>query len=457
MTQNNYPEPRAPAILSAGGSIRIVSGGNYVPEIYERVYDYSQFVPLDYWKEDAILVPSGHANRIRQFDSWRQLYNGEYWRWGNYEVRQNYHEITANFMADLLMGFPPEFEGTDELSDRFINSLLDALHCMIVDLIRYGTGIMHVIPTLRGPEVVNADPTRFFPASQDFAVYVQPMGDVINVYISGSDGTYVAETYANTNNGKLGALISVDDLSMGSIEDWDLIYEKYTGRVGNLVTVGRRPIIGDWGRSLYPSITNLALENSRGTVDNRDTLIEMLKPLILWLSDGDTYSYGDSELDIETRQIWLEKLRNSPSMELPSNVTDGKYLTFAPDMNASFMHNEEIEKKLFTATNISAELYGIGVEHQVPSGVALDRQYMRSAIYSRQFQTANINAVSKVLAIGAIASGITGASLSAFIDNLRITWPLVFDRVDEVTDVELGDGGVESVSEEAPDELGQSE
>ena len=450
-------QANAPAIVSAGGTIKIVNSGNYVPAIYERNYDYSTFVPLDYWKEDALIVPTSHANRVRQFEVFKQLYDGEYWRWGNYEVKLNYHEIVANFMADLLMGFPPEFEGTDELCDRFINTLLDSLHCFIVDMIRYGTGLLQVVPTQRGPEVVALDPTYWYPASADFDVYVEIMEDTINLYISGSDGTYVVETYENRDNSKLGALISVEDMSAGEISDWDIIYEKYTGRVGNIVNVGRRPFVGNFGRSLYPSITNLALEAARGSTDDRDTIIEMLKPLILWLSDGESYEVKrpknqNERLEAETRQIWLEQLRGNPSMELPHGIIDGKYLTYQPDMNASFMHNEEIEKKLFVATNISAELYGLGTEEFPPSGVALDRHYLRSAIYARGFQTNNIDAVSKILAIGAIHSGIVGAQLSAFIENLSVVWPLVFDRIEETTDVTLDDGGVEAESEPAPEE-----
>ena len=448
----------APAIVSAGGTIRITASDNYVPAIYERVYDYDAYVPLDYWGEDAILVPGGHANRIRQMDAFRQLYDGEYWRWGPYEVRLNYHEIVANFMADLLMAYPPEFEGVEDLSARFINTLLDSLYCVIVDLIRYGTGILHVLPTARGAEVVPRSPSQWFPASPDFGALVLPNESTIEVYISGSDGTHILETYDQPHNGKLGALLAVEDLSVGSLAEWDLIYETYTGRVGPIIPIARRPALHDFGRSLYPSITGLAFEAARGATENRDALREMLMPLVLWMPTDDG-GVGDvdrppserEQLAYQSRMVWLERLRKNPSMELPEGIGDGKYLTYKPDIGASFKHNEETEKKLYIATSISPKLYGT-VDYGPPiSGVAFDRQFLREAIYARGFQTNLIDPALKALATAGVMLG--KSALQAFLDALQIIWPLAFDRIESQDEVKVsGDEGVE-VEEEAQDNV----
>ena len=446
----------AVSLLSDGSHIRLAKSP--APGIYERVFDYDQYVPLDYWDEGALLTPSNQANRLRQFSAFRQLYDGEYWRWGNFAVRMNYHEIVANFMADLLMGFPPILDGIDELPPRFINTLLDALHCLIVDMVRYGTGLLHVMQGHYGPEVISRDPTNFFPASAGECAFISEGADVIDVYLFSDDGGALHEQYDSESGGKLGRLLSSDDLTVGTVDDWAYIGSEFTGRIGALVNVGRRPMIGDWGKSLYPSITNLAFENSRGMTDNSETLVEHLKPLLLWIAGDKAIGRGarnkpdkEQELKDKSRRDWLERLRQYPTAELPDGIIDAKYVSWRPDMTGSFIHNEEIEKKLFTATNISAELYGTGVEKRNVSGVALDRQYLRSAIYARGFQTGIIESVKKVAAIGGVHIGLTGSRLAAFVEGISIEWPLVFDRIEERDDVVIDSGGVET--EEAADEL----
>ena len=130
----------APAIVSAGaGSIRFENRRRSQPPIYERTYNYETYVDLNHWQPDALIVPTSHSDRVRQFEAFRLLYNGEYWHWGYNSVKLNYHEITAHFLAELLLNYPPEFEGAEELPPRFIKSLTEQIFPLIIDMVVYGT------------------------------------------------------------------------------------------------------------------------------------------------------------------------------------------------------------------------------------------------------------------------------------------------------------------------------
>ena len=341
MTYTDGYDANAPAIISAGGTIQVVGSDKWIPGIYERVYDYSAYVPYDYWREDAMLIHPDHANRIRQFESFEHLYNGEYWRYGNYQVKLNYHEIVADFMSDILLGFPPEFEGVDALPTRFLSTLVKSLRYVIIDMIRYGTGLFQVLPTRSGPQVMCRDPMYFYPADENTAVLLVPTAEQIEVYFSADDGAYYLELYANNHNGKLGKLISETDLTVGSVADWDFLYSRFSGRIGNIISVARGTD-SDFGKSVYPSITNLAFENSRGLTDNRDTLIEHLKPLLLWLPNPDKATgmppgEGEEKFDLkrEDRDNFLRRLRQNPTTSLPAGIVDATYITWDPNLQAS--------------------------------------------------------------------------------------------------------------------------
>ena len=439
-----------PAIVSAGSTIRVSTSGDWIPDIYERHYEYNVPVDLDYWREDAMLIHPDHANRIRQFDAFEQLYNGEYWRFGNYQVKLNYHEVVADFMSDLLLGFPPEFNGADALSTRFLSTLVKSTRYVIIDMIRFGTGIYQVLPGRVGPQVVSRSPRLFYPANESTAVLVNPTEGLIEVYFSSDDGAYYLELYENNHNAKLGKLVDQVDLTVGSVSDWNALYERFTGRVGQIVSVARGSD-DDFGKSLYPAITNLAFENSRGLTDNRDTLIEHLKPLLLWMPNPNKMGEGgvrDDKFDLrfDARGQFLQRLRQSPSVFTPDGIIDGKYITWTPNLQASENHNEEIEKKLYMATNIARELYGTGTQTQPATGVSLDRQYLRSAIYSRANQTVVIEPLQLLLGVASCYDD--GIATEAFIDGTEIVWPLVFDRIEETDDVVIDEGSVETQTDE---------
>lgn len=447
----------APAIIASGGSVRFEDKMRFQPPLYEQNYNYEQYVPTSHFRPDALIVPTSQVNRVRQFQAWRQLYNGEYWHYGYNPVKLNYHEITANFLAELLLNYPPEFEGADELPPRFVKSLLEQLFPLIVDMVVYGTGVLHILPTDYGPLAVSRDPTYWYPASTEVDTLLIRRDGYTDLFMHTDTGVVVHEVYLaeREQSNKLGKLLKLDMEVYGTPADWEILRESFTGRVSNLLNATRRPDTGDWGRSLFPMITNLALEWARGTTDNRDTLIEHLKPLLLFLpgdkavGSGYRDEDGRDELKNEDRRVFLERLRKNPSMELPDGIIDAKYLTWPPNMEASFAHTENIEQSLFLATNVSGELYGKKQAQGTDmSGVAWDRQYLRSAVHTRGFQSRLIDTLTKALGVAALTHGITGSRLQSFIDNVEITWPNPFDRIEEEDEVQGDVEGAETVKED---------
>lgn len=448
----------SPAIVSAGvGSVRFDSRRAFQPPIYEQTYNYEKYVALNHWKPDALLVPTSHVDRVRQFETFKRLYNGEYWHWGYNPVKLNYHEITAHFLAELLMNYPPEFEGAEELPPRFIKSLTEQTFRLIVDMVVYGTGLMHVLPTEYGPIAISRDPTYWYPAFDNGDTLLVRRDGFTDLYFNSGYGVLIHEIYEAEReySNKLGKLLSINAMTVGRLSDWVILQESYTGRVTNCLNSTRRPATGDWGRSLYPMITNLALEWARSTTDNRDTLIEHLKPLLIWMPSEEVTGHGhreggESDLRMEDRRRFLERLRNNPSVELPDGIVDAKYLTWPPNMEASFNHTDNIEQSLFLATNVSGELYGKNEQRGDLSGVAWDRQYLRSAVHTRGFQGGLIDTLAKACGVAALTAGITGARLQSFVDNLVITWPNPFDRIEAEDEVEADVEGAETVRENEP-------
>ena len=336
----------APAIVSNGGVIRFEQRHVYQTPIYEETFNYEKYVPLSHFGQDALIVPTSQTNRVRQFESFLQLYKGEYWRWGYNSVKLNYHEITANFLAELLLNYPPEITGAEELPPRFVKSLVEQIFPLIVDMVVYGTGLLQILDSDYGPVAIARDPTYWYPASAENDTLIVRRDGFTDVYMHTDTGVVMREVYEAEReySNKLGKLVSLDTTVLGSVDDWNILHESYTGRVSHCLNAMRRPSTGDWGRSLFPSITNLALEWARGTTDNRDTLIEHLKPLLLWLPSDNVIGTGHSgaaKTDIdalknESRIIFLERLRKAPSMQLPDGIVDAKYLTFLPDMDSSY-------------------------------------------------------------------------------------------------------------------------
>ncbi|MCY4128068.1 MAG: hypothetical protein OXG15_02370, partial [Gammaproteobacteria bacterium] len=160
-------------------------------DFYALQSGYVRLLPIDYevlvdpadWAAGRPVIPEVALPRVRQLELFSMLYDGDYREFlENCSVTMNFHRLTAVFLADTLMAVPPTItyegeqiageEGRESvLTVRFLESLLQALHHVIVDMARYGTGIFRIedvaLPTVTAPQ-----PIAFYPLIDGGAAFV---------------------------------------------------------------------------------------------------------------------------------------------------------------------------------------------------------------------------------------------------------------------------------------------
>ena len=426
---------------------------------YDLQVDYEITTDMSHWKKGAMVTPSPTHGRVSQLSDFWRLFNGDYMRYGlGVPVKQNFHILTSNFLADLLMSFQPEYQDSEgnELDDelirpRFIQTLNRALANAIVDFTRFGTALFYISNRRYGPEVTSPVPIRWFPADEMSSVLVTKHGNKgspYELFFSYDDGSVEHERYKDAG-GQLGDLLSNDGRQqVGDDAKWAVIQEFGSGRVGTIMNVVREPSTGDWGRSLYRDITSLAFEYNRRIAANSDTLTVHGNPLLLALLDPDSVPFShditqseplakQAEMELKTLARRLDTWRKTPIATLPSNFKDLFYVQWTGSLRDHKIHIDEIKEQIFAITNIPAALYGLGLERIPPTGVALGKQFIRTHIYIKSIQNRFLATLRKVLLTGALYSGATVEQLRWLGQNMVIVWRNIFDEQELVNEARL--------------------
>ena len=423
-----------------------------VPE-YERVIDYETLIPLSYWGAESDVEPTAAGPRVNQMRVFQELYNGQYQRWIDDDIKQNYHRMIADFYADFLTGWPPKFKG-EQLSNRFEQTLQMAIHRAITNMVRFGTALFQVVMTDWGPEVRSPDPITWYPASPFSDALIRrvhvPGGFLYYVHIYDSQGTDLLEIYQYNDMGKLGPLVDVVDNSQGSVADWDIIQENFYGRLGPIVNVNMRPSSGDWGRSFYPLFTDKAFEDARNVTSRRDSLQLFLNPTAVFTPlnpEKQSKPPEGDELKAEAIRLRFDIARSQPTMVLRGYKME--YANSDLELKDSFMHEEKVKEDIYAAVGAAVDLIETHRDKRPLSGVALDRHYFNTRVVTHSMMQEIKKSVLKVRAVGAVYAGYFGARLRAFIAQQGLRWENPLDDPERVNDVT--DDGQDTQEREAPD------
>ncbi len=438
----------------------VLDGLTHAEAEWDKRVDYEIDVPLDYWQAGADLIPSQAQSRVAQLKRFQTLFDGDY---GYKPVKINYHQMTAQFLADLLMSMPPRLvrlqDGqptqapyeSDFITPRFVQMAHESLYNVLVDMIRFGTGLFHLMEGEWGAEVSAPMPVYWYPADSKADVLATMQGeDRVVLDYSYADGQTRQQVWSVTGM-KLDRLVEEESvMPIGSAAHWDIIQRSGIGRAGSIIPVQRRPSTGDWGRSLYRDITSLALD-----INRRFSAITMIlnhdRPRLKLIPAMDNERTGDvaddpsqsdeSLLRSKTRQLRLEEWAQAEVLTPPVYFDDIQTLERQGTLQDHFTHIEEDTKQMFAATNIPAALYGIGIEKHAISGKAVKEQYKRTYVYALSAQTTTLPRYKKLMMAAASLEGASTADLQQMNDEMGVVWPNPFDQDENVSQVEIGDEG----------------
>ena len=157
-------------------------------------------VPAEAFTTGNPVIPEAAAMRVARLADYDRLFNGAFDTFleaRDLVVRVNTFRKAAVWLADELMATPPELdvaEGEHLTTPRFRESLLEALHNVLVDYNRFGTGMLRVQPTAGGRwECAAPLPLAWYPISETAQAFVTPRDGVFEVVIDNGGGRI--ETY----------------------------------------------------------------------------------------------------------------------------------------------------------------------------------------------------------------------------------------------------------------------
>ena len=436
---------------------------------YDKEVNYEVLVPIDYWRIGNYIVPYDAQARVHQLHDFLKLFQGDYSDYLNAYVKTNYHQITAMFVADILTSVPPVIEGADEyITPRFEQMLIKALHNVLVDMIRFGTGLFQVTAGDYGVEVHSPLPVTWYPATDNSDVLVNQLNDdEAELFISHENGDLeyrrVALKGTMIERELESDIVSVD-------EGWGAIQENTLGRVGSILNVARRPSTGDWGRSLYRDITSLAFEIVKRFSQNSDTITETQNPMLVLNPEPDAMPDDNlpdpNEADIDGTELALkfqtaktryDLWRKQPVVAVPNGYSSLEFISPDVDYEFAFMQIQEVEKQLFAATNIPAALYGLGIESTPPSGRALLVQNARTLIYTKQLQVEVIGGLKKMILVAAKLGGANDSAIQSLSDTMEIIWDNALELILEPAPVVMDDSAEVDDGNDEPDIVEQEE
>ena len=422
------------------------------PTGYREAVPYDIQIPLEYWKTGNRAIPQDTLPRVNQLEEYLALYNAEYdqYFYNPLVVVVPYHFMIAERLINFLMQYPPEFnfDWDGIVSDRFMQQLNKELPNVLIDLVRFGTGLFNVVNTEFGAEVQAPLPIHWFPiddSSDVLLIVPNNENDPYTLHIHYQNGQYEMREYEQ-NAGMLGKRLR-GGLSeqFGNEQAWSELREVSLGRVSPIIPVALEPTDGDWGRSQYFDMTSLSLELIRRLTANSEILNEHGNPRIKVIpNDGvDPNSYrtddDDDLLEVYTEQTRLDSLRQSNVVIIPHGYADMDYLFWDGTLDDHFMQFDKTQEQMFAITHLPLTIMGLDGSVTIPaSGRALRFQFIDPHTHIQKVQTQAINALKQVILTGAIYNA--NLDIRSISDRIDITWRNVFDEIDESGVVEMSEG-----------------
>lgn len=444
-----------------------------IPRDYNTRVNYEVYVPLDYWKEGAEVIPIDTAARVNQLKVYQRLYDGDYDAYFQdpLDAQIDMHFLFADRLVNFLWQYPPElnFDWSDMVSDRFVQTLNRELKNSVMDLSIFGTGLVNVVNGRYGVEVQSPKPIYFYPASELEDAFVVPAPeddkDVPHVvYKHGANGEWSRSEYEN-DGGKLGKLIKTDSEVFGSPQAWDVIGMNTLGRPSPMLNFSLEPNTGDWGQSLYFTATSPALEALRRFNGNSAILTSHGNPREVYIpSDrpGDTarkqgerrdQSKALQEVRYELNQ--LETQRRSPVQILGRQYERIDLLQWMGDLRDHFEQLNFALTMAFGMAYIPLSLVNLDGELRVGnlSGRALRFLYASANTRINNLQDIVKPNIKRAFLVAATMNGASADAVQSFADRIVIDWPNIFDKLDEGAEtMVMGESIVEQEREGQPEE-----
>jgi len=228
-----------------------------IPEIHiyhKEILPIEQDIKVEssYWQEKIDPFPSETHNRVGRLQLFRNLYDGKHngilpAKSGNYALKVNFFKDLSEFIAMILMAYPPE---ADVANPDNLRKLHVALEDALVNYTRYGTSIMSYYLNENGFGINNLDPRYFFPTYSGY-VYLE-FGDNLTVHYW-EDNTYSYRTFSYEKS--LGTSTSIGtQIDSGTVGEYASLPIAICSR-------GERD--GIWGQSLYYDIYQENVEITR--------------------------------------------------------------------------------------------------------------------------------------------------------------------------------------------------
>ena len=319
----------------------------------------------------------------------------------------NYFRRVTMATNEILMGSEPE--AALPIADQAGRGL--------TDMMRYGGGILWAGRNAeRQPFVSTVNPPAWYPRSDGGAVFVMP-------YLSDEAPTsYADRAEIVTIEGETG-VTTVDDRSWAHGMVGQPEGRQKDGGTSRVFLVPREPLVGRmWGTSLYLDLAPPILEIAKRFTANSQILKDAGAPVLVWyMNDGDARNRFPSAKDDPTdsdRQeaidTGLEKLRESPVIQMPPEAVRAEYLEFTGSLDASFEQLKVAKDMLNFLSGIPSLLE----RREMPmSGVALKLTYLPFYRMTQAMQNA-------------MRVQLEAALTYALGSPQTVVWPHVFD-VDE--------------------------
>ena len=451
-----------------------------VPRDYNTRVNYEVDVPLSYWAQGADLVPKETAARVNQLKVYQKLYDGYYDEYFQdpLDAQIDMHFLFADRLVNFLWQYPPElnFDWSDMVSDRFVQTLNRELKNAVNDALIFGTGLINIVNGRYGLEVQVPKPIYFFPASETEDAFVVPGAEKEVphvVYEHGENGEWKRTEYEN-EAGKLGRVLSSESEVFGSPEAWDVIGLNTLGRPSPMLSFSLEPNTGEWGQSLYYTATSPALEAIRRFNGNSAVLTQHGNPREIYvpserpIQTGQLRSDGKPRdqkamMEIRYELNQLETQRRSPVQILGRQYDRVELLQWEGDLED---HREQLNFAMTMAFGMAyLPLSLVNLDGQLTvgdlSGRALRFLYAPTNTRINNLQDIVKPNIKRAFLVAAAMNGASPDAIQSFADRIEIEWPNIFDKLDEGAEsMVMGESIVEQeneAAEEVPDELASDE
>ena len=392
----------------------------------EMPVDMAAIVPLEYWQPGADITPEPAAARLQRLQLLNGLSQNERLVTDDMpKIRPNYFGRAATFLGNLGSAFPPTLTGLpDEIGRPLERSIRKSINALLVDVVRYGTAVWRLRQTAANqPVLEQVDPRAWFPGNTTEMLNDDMFEDAIVVFRDADNEkwaqvlklqptNYVLSTY-EFNGDLLGDLL---DQQTGILPTERTIYP-----------ISLPPTDGEWGRSAFLDMYNLAQELGRRFTRNSSTLDDFARPmLVLKGRAANAVSYdGPNEmlqLQAKTGLLAFDDGRRQPVWALPDGIEDVSFVTWDAQQQASFQHLDRVEDALF---DMSALPSGLGrMADKLASGASLRRLWAPTYVLLETLRSQIMDAIADAVLAASETLGIADPDFS-------VEWTNPLDVLDE--------------------------